>query len=87
MAAYKWDCDYHSFRLHKALTESHIYPSTKERMRNKLAEDCLDREMLGLMKVHINNSMKIQTLHDYFCSDSDASIFVTDIVNLTFGTS
>jgi hypothetical protein len=49
--AHEWDTTHHGFSIHRRLTESHIFPSSKEKMRNQLAEDVLNWEMLHLMKV------------------------------------
>jgi hypothetical protein len=49
--AYHWDVQNHGISIHRKLTETHLFPSSKERMRNHLAEDCLDEEMLNLLKV------------------------------------
>jgi hypothetical protein len=51
--AYQWDVSHHGLLIHRKLTETHLFPTNKERMRNKLAEDCLDWEMLHLMKVNL----------------------------------
>ena len=49
--AFHWDQENHSFPIHRFLTEAHLSPSNTEKMRNKLAEDVLGKEMLGLMQV------------------------------------
>lgn len=46
--AYKWDRT-NVIQIHKSLTNEHIFPSNSSKMRNKLAEDALDEEMLNLM--------------------------------------
>lgn len=35
----------------KSLTREHMYLNASQKMRNKLAEDCLGKDMLHLMKV------------------------------------
>ena len=51
VSAFRWDIKQHSLPVHYRLTEKHIFPTTQEKMRNALAEDCLDKEMLHLMQV------------------------------------
>jgi hypothetical protein len=46
-----WDKQ-NAFQLHKKLTNEHLFPSTQSKMRNKLAEDILDSEMLHMMQVY-----------------------------------
>ena len=46
--AFNWD-QLNSFPLHKKLTKEHIYPNNAQKMRNKLAFDCLDDDMHNLM--------------------------------------
>ena len=46
--AYKWD-PLNSFQIHRKLTDEHIFPNNAQKMRNKLAYECLDDEMLNLM--------------------------------------
>ena len=43
--------DINPIAIHRKLTEAHISPNQSELMRNHLAEDVLDTEMLHLMKV------------------------------------
>jgi hypothetical protein len=45
--AYKWD-KANPVQLHRKLTEAHIYPTNGEKMRNHLAEQVLDIDMLRL---------------------------------------
>lgn len=46
--AYQWDRQ-NPVQIHKALTNEHLYPNSASKMRNKLAEDALNEEMLNLM--------------------------------------
>lgn len=46
--AYTWDCS-NSFRVHHKLTDEHIFPTNSQKMRNKLAFQTLDSDMLNLM--------------------------------------
>ena len=52
--AYKWDVAQHSLTTNRHLTNSHMFPSNNDKMRNKLAEDVLNKEMLHLMRVFIS---------------------------------
>ncbi|WAR17634.1 hypothetical protein MAR_032228, partial [Mya arenaria] len=47
--AFKWDHDTNDFPLHRKLTNDHFFLTSESKMRNKLAEDVLDGEMLNLM--------------------------------------
>ena len=46
--AYQWDKQ-NPIQIHRALTNEHLFPSNSSKMRNKLAEDVLNTEMLNLM--------------------------------------
>ena len=46
--AYHWD-NKNPVQIHKALTNEHLFPTQSQKMRNKLAEDALNSEMLNLM--------------------------------------
>lgn len=61
--AYHWD-QMQPFRLYYKLTESHIFPDKSEKMRNHLAEETLDSNMLFLMKVKLKqyNNMELATM-------------------------
>lgn len=48
--AYQWDRSSNSFQIHNKLSDDHIYPSSSQKMRNKLAFETLDCDMLYLMK-------------------------------------
>lgn len=50
--AYQWDRSSNSFQIHHKLCDEHIYPSSSQKMRNKLAFQCLDSDMLNLMKCY-----------------------------------
>ena len=43
--AFKWDTDNNPFPIHHKLTHDHFYLTSESKMRNKLAEDVLDRDM------------------------------------------
>jgi hypothetical protein len=51
---YKWD-KLNAFQLHRKLTNDHIYPTNQLKMRNHLAEDVLDTDMLHLMLQYQNS--------------------------------
>lgn len=50
---YKWD-QQNSLQLHRKLTNDHIFPDSQMKMRNYLAEDVLNSEMLHLMRQYQN---------------------------------
>ena len=50
--AYNWDCTNNSFKIHHKLTDEHLFPSNSQKMRNKLAFQVLDEDMLNLMKCY-----------------------------------
>lgn len=47
--AYDWDKK-HGLSIHQKLTSQHLHPNQAEKMRNHLAEECLNSDMLHLMK-------------------------------------
>ena len=48
--AYSWDISSHPFPIHHKLTQEHLYLTSETKMRNYLAEDVLNGEMLHLMQ-------------------------------------
>ncbi|XP_014673389.1 PREDICTED: uncharacterized protein LOC106813695 isoform X2 [Priapulus caudatus] len=53
--AYQWDRAANPSevsRIHHVLTDEHIWPNNGQKMRNKLAEDVLGKEMLHLFKAY-----------------------------------
>ena len=50
--AYQWDLQTNSLRVYHKLTDDHIYVSDANKMRNHLATDVLNSEMLHLMEVN-----------------------------------
>jgi len=50
--AFNWDQHNHSFKVHHMLTNEHIFPNNAQKMRNQLAFDTLNLEMLNLMKTY-----------------------------------
>lgn len=51
--AMEWDDQKHLLKIYHKLTYNHIEPNSSELMRNHLAVDVLNSEMLHLMKVGI----------------------------------
>jgi hypothetical protein len=49
--AYLWDISTHPFPVHHQLSQDHIYLTSEAKMRNHLAEQILNEEMLHLMKL------------------------------------
>ncbi|KAH3750426.1 hypothetical protein DPMN_184948 [Dreissena polymorpha] len=49
--AYKFDHT-NPVQIHRKLTNEHIFPNQSEKMRNKLAEEVLDTDMLTLMEAY-----------------------------------
>ena len=49
--AYLWDISTHPFPVHHKLSQDHIYLTSEAKMRNHLAEQILNEEMLHLMKL------------------------------------
>lgn len=52
VAAVKWDRDTNSRLIHRKVTDAHLYPNQSEKMRNNLAEEMLDHDMLNLMEAY-----------------------------------
>jgi hypothetical protein len=48
--AYMWDISANPFPIHQRLSQEHIYLSPEGEMKNHLAEEVLNGEMLHLMK-------------------------------------
>lgn len=47
--SYLWDISTNPFPIHYKLTQEHIYVTSEGKMRNHLAEDVLNPEMLHLL--------------------------------------
>ncbi|ELU13368.1 hypothetical protein CAPTEDRAFT_194398 [Capitella teleta] len=60
-AAYQWDTEKNPLPIHWKLTPAHMQPDSSEKMRNHLAEEVLDKNMLLLMKIQ---NVKLFTNHD-----------------------
>ena len=52
--AFEWDIANNSLKVHHKLTQDHFMLTTPMKMRNKLAEDVLDCNMLHLMELYKN---------------------------------
>ena len=52
MEAFLWDRSHNSMRVHQKLTNEHIFLTNVSKMRNHLAEEVLNKDMLHLMKVY-----------------------------------
>lgn len=50
--AYNWDRSHNPMRVHQRLTNEHLFLTKTSKMRNHLAENVLDKEMLHLMKLY-----------------------------------
>lgn len=50
--AVQWDRMVNSRCIHHKVTDTHLYPNGSEKMRNQLAEDMLDTNMLHLMQCY-----------------------------------
>lgn len=55
--AFDWDLaeNPETMRIHHKLTKQHLDPTNPEKMRNHLAEECLDADMLNLMETYSNH--------------------------------
>ena len=49
MDAYNWDRCHNPMRVHPKLTDNHIFLNKPAKMRNLLAEDFLNKDMLNVM--------------------------------------
>jgi hypothetical protein len=61
--AYNWDTEVNPIRIHYKLTETHIKPDKAEKMRNSLANEVLNKDMLNLMKVLFDFALKLYVLY------------------------
>ena len=78
--AFKWDRDTNAFPLHHKLTHDHFFLSQESKMRNSLAEDVLNVEMLHLME-----SFQIYLGDDgYLLDDTVALLRSTSVIISTF---
>ena len=53
--AAKWDRETNSRRIHRKITTEHLNPDGPQKMRNSLAEEMLDNDMLYLMTSYRNS--------------------------------
>lgn len=61
--AYAWDCR-NVLPLHRKLSAAHFSPSDSEKMRNHLAEEVLNADMLYLFKAYVS-SLPVAKQEDY----------------------
>jgi len=54
-SAYIWDITHNPFPIHQKLTHEHFHLSSESKMRNKLAEDVLNKDMLYLLKTYADS--------------------------------
>ena len=54
-SAYTWDICTNPFPVHQKLSNENMYLTSESKMRNRLAEDVLDSEMLHLMEAYQSN--------------------------------
>lgn len=52
VSAYMWDISHNPFPIHQKLSHEHLHLTSESKMRNKLAEDVLNKEMLHLVKTY-----------------------------------
>ena len=50
-SAYEWDKETNSMRVYHKLSHDHMYPDRALKMRNSLANEVLNKDMLHLMEV------------------------------------
>lgn len=50
--AYQWDRSTNTFPIHHKLSDEHLFPTNAQKMRNKLAFQVLDNDMLHLMRCY-----------------------------------
>ncbi|XP_033729442.1 uncharacterized protein LOC117318583 [Pecten maximus] len=50
--AYQWEISSNPFKVYQQLTNDHFFLTSQSKMRNKLAEDVLNQDMLHLMKCY-----------------------------------
>ncbi|KAL3890552.1 hypothetical protein ACJMK2_002834 [Sinanodonta woodiana] len=50
--AYKWDHSTNIFPVHQKLSDEHMFPNDAQKMRNKLAFETLNHDMLNLMTMY-----------------------------------
>jgi len=74
--AYKWDRDTNAFPIHRRLTHEHLYLNQESKMRNKLAEDVMDVEMLNLMECYQRSIGE----DGYLVDDSIALLKATSVI-------
>lgn len=51
-SAFSWDISTNPFPVHRKLSNEHMFLTSESKMRNRLAEDVMDADMLHLMEVY-----------------------------------
>ena len=71
--AYTWDCNNHYLRIHRKLTPEHLELNTSLKMRNHLAEQILNSDMLYLMRQYqktLSDPSSVEGTVDLLCETS-----------------
>lgn len=50
--SYQWDISSNTFKVHQHLTQDHFFLNSQSKMRNRLAEEVLNDDMLHLMELY-----------------------------------
>ena len=78
--AFKWDHETNAFPLHRKLTNDHFFLTQESKMRNRLAEDVMNDEMLHLME----SFQKFLGEDGYLLDDTIALLRATSVIVSTF---
>ena len=78
--AFKWDRETNAFPLHRKLTNDHLFLTQESKMRNQLAEDVMNDEMLRLME----SFQKFLGTDGYLLNDSVALLRATSVIVRVF---
>lgn len=65
--AYEWDIANHCIKIYKNLCQDHFTLDGPEKMKNNLAFDVLNKDMLHLMKVSRTHLIQITSMHIKTC--------------------
>ena len=61
--AYMWDCNHHTLRIHRKLSNEHFFLNNSLKMRNHLADQVLNSDMLYLMQSYSQSLESPNVLH------------------------
>ena len=75
--AYIWDKRTHFLRLHRKLTEDHFHLTTSLKMRNHLAEQVLNKDMLYLLQQYQKTLPNPDSLNDTLLLVETTSKFIS----------